>query len=308
MKPSIGTADRRQVDMNRMLCAFSSRTRGPVSQLVIELDNRVRKISERHIGQLRLTLDSYSLCQPSLLALDTTSQVLSSIRDVRDGGDFRAPSVLRELERLHGLILRTLPNLKIIHASDPAWLVLQSINRELALTEDALRALLPFQAPATEPSDGVFVPTELLFEAHRILLPPERMALISGRVMDGKTMLTAMFDVTPLGLVNSGHVQGDPKTLAQTLIAMEQSGSYLAAWIHSHPCRGPHATTPSPTDRRQYADLVRHYTADLIGLIVVADRYVRVWGDAVESGRISVEFIGSGVEAVQEAQHVYRLA
>jgi proteasome lid subunit RPN8/RPN11 len=294
--------------MDRMLFELSTRTRGPVSKLVIDLEKRVRKLSERHLRQLRPTLDSYPLCEPALLALNTTSQVRSCIRDLRDGGDFRAPSVLMELERLQALIQRTVLHLKVIHSWDPAWLVLQGVNRELALTEDALRPLVPPVAPpAMEPPAGVYIPTELLFEACRMLLPPERMALISGRVMDGRTMLTAMFDVTPPGSVNAGHVHGDPKQLAHTLITMEQSGSYLAAWIHSHPWQGPDATTPSSTDRRQYADLVRHYTADLVGLIVVADRYVRVWGDAMESGRIKVHFVGSGVEAVKEAQHVYRL-
>ena len=294
--------------MDRMFIELPTRIRGPVSKLVIDLEKRVRKLSERHLRQLRLTLDSYALCEPSLLALNTTSQVRSCIKDLRDGGDFRAPSVLRELERLQELIQRRVPQLKVIHSWDPAWLVLQGINRELALTQDALRPLVPRAAPpATELPAGVYIPTELLFEACRILLPPERMALISGRALDGRTMLTAMFDVTPPGSVNAGHVHGDPKQLAHTLIAMEQSGSYLAAWVHSHPGHGPDATTPSPTDRHQYADLVRHYTADLVGLIVVADRYVRVWGDAVESGRIKVHFVGSGIETVKEAQHVYRL-
>src|SRR5713226_64096 len=143
-----------------------------------------------------------------------------------------------ELERLQLLIQRTIPHLTVTHSSDPAWLVLQGINRELALTEDALRPLVPLGALATEPPAGVYIPTELLFEACRILLPPERMALISGRVLDGRTMLTAMFDVTPPGSVNAGHVHGDPKKLAHTLIAMEQSGSYLAGWAHSHPWHG----------------------------------------------------------------------
>src|ERR1700680_388148 len=272
--------------MNRRLFERRTRTRGPVSKLIIDLDKRARKLTERHLRQLRLTLDSYPLCEPSLLALNATSQVRSCLRDVRDGGDLRAPSVLRELERLQALIQRTVPHLAVIHSSDPAWLVLQGINRQLALTADALRPLVPPGAPpATEPLAGVYLPTELLFEAYRMLLPPERMALISGRALDGRTMLTAMFDVTPPGSVNAGHVHGDPAQLAHTLIAMEQSGSYLAAWIHSHPWQGADATTPSPTDRRQYADLVRHYTADLVGVIVVADRYVRIWGDAVESGR-----------------------
>ncbi len=293
--------------MDRMFLELPTRTRGPVSKLVIDLEKRVRTLSERHLRQLRLTLDSYPLCEPSLLALNTTSQVRSCIRDVRDGGDLRAPSVLRELERLQVLIQRTVPHLKVIHSWDPAWLVLQGINRELALTQDALRPLVPPVAPATEPAAGVYIPTELLFEACRILLPPERMALIAARALDGRTMLTAMFDVTPPGSVNAGHVHGDPKQLAHTLIAMEQSGSYLAAWVHSHPGHGPDATTPSSTDRHQYADLVRHYTADLVGLIVVADRYVRVWGDAVESGRITVHFVGNGVEAAEEGAHVYRL-
>jgi proteasome lid subunit RPN8/RPN11 len=290
-----------------MVIELLTRTQGPVSTLVNDLERRVRKLSEQHVRQLRPTLDSYPLCEPALLALNITSQVRSRIKDVRDGRDLRAPSVLMELERLQQLIQRTLPHLHVSHASDPAWLVLQRLSRELALTEDALRPLVPPGALTTEPPAGLYIPTELLFDACRRLLPPERMALIAGRVLDGRAMLTTMFDVTPPGSVHAGHVHGDPQTLAHTLIAMERSGAYLAAWIHSHPWQGPDATAPSSTDRRQYADLVRHYTADLVGVIVVADRYVRIWGDAIESGRIQVHFVGTGIEGVKEAQHVYRL-
>jgi len=288
---------------------FPRRRAGSVVSIVTELDDRLRRLSDQHLRQLRGTLNSFAVCEPSLVALHTLSKARSVITDLRNGDDFQADVIVQELEHLQRLVQESRASLKIARASDPAWLTLSALSRELALSLDAARSRVSSRTtPEPELAGGLFVPTELFFEAHRTLLPPERMALLSGRVVEGKTTLTALFDVTPFGAVNAGHVRGDGKQLAQALIAMERTGSFLAAWIHSHPWIGPEATRPSPTDRRQYADLVRHYTPDLVGLIIVADGHLRAWGDAVESGRTKLHFIGDGVEPVKEHDHVYRLA
>jgi hypothetical protein len=63
---------------------------------------------------------------------------------------------------------------------------------------------------------------------------------------------------------------------------------------------------PSQIDQQQYADWTRHY-GELIGIILVADGHLRLWGRAVESGDVRVEIVGAGVHRVLEHQHVYRL-
>lgn len=90
-------------------------------------------------------------------------------------------------------------------------------------------------------------------------------------------------------------------------MTFERAGVQVAGWLHSHPGSGPGATMPSHIDRRQYAEWRRHYGDRLVGIIVVADGHVRLWGDAVESGHLRVELVGTGVHQLQEDHHVYRL-
>ncbi len=294
--------------MRPTLFEFPTRARGPVSRVLVDLDKRIRRLAERQVDDVRGKLGAYAICEPSLSALRTVSWVSSVIRDLCDGSDFTPQHVATELDRAHAVVQQAVVVLDVVHSFDPARLVLQSTAREIGLTLDELRPHLPVVHQKTAIAvPGVHLPTELLFDAQHYLFPPERMALISGRAIDGKTLLTTAFDVTPPGPVNSGHVSGDPQRLAGALIAMERAGAYLAAWIHSHPWRGAEATQPSSTDRQQYADLVRHYTKDLVGIIVVSDGHFRIWGDAVESGHIQLQLVGDGVQTICEENHVYRL-
>ena len=151
----------------------------------------------------------------------------------------------------------------------------------------------------------IYVPSELLLQAHDLLMPAERMGVIGGRLIGDRFILSTLHDVTGRGSL--AHVTADPAKLARALISLERAGASLAGWIHSHPGSGPWATTPSGIDRAQYADWIRPYSDRLVGLIVVRDGYVRVWGDAVERGTTRVEMLGDGVRKVKEARHVYRL-
>lgn len=151
----------------------------------------------------------------------------------------------------------------------------------------------------------ILVPADILHHAVDVLMPAERMGVSAGRLTAGRLMLTTMYDVT--GIAGHVHVRADARKLACALTGFDRSGVELLAWIHSHPGSGAGATLPSPVDRQQYADWVRHYTDQLVGIIVVEDGFVRFWGDAVERNRVRIAIVGQGVRRVEGAQHVYRL-
>ncbi len=137
------------------------------------------------------------------------------------------------------------------------------------------------------------------------LFPAERMVVGAGRRSTGTVTVDALFDVT--GIASPGGVKADPSLLGQALIAMSQSGTYFALWIHSHPGSGPGATHPSNIDLRQHADWLKNYSPDLVSAIMVADRYFRLWGTALETGAISVCITGDGVVPVSAREHIYKL-
>jgi proteasome lid subunit RPN8/RPN11 len=151
----------------------------------------------------------------------------------------------------------------------------------------------------------VLVPSELLYQAVHQLCPAERMGVMPVRSIMGRTVLGSLHDVTGVG--QPVHVRADPARLAAALIGFERAGAALGGWIHSHPGLGPGATMPSNIDRAQYADWLHDYSQRLIGLIVVADGFVRFWGDAVESGSTHIEIVGDGVCQLRGHRHVYRL-
>jgi proteasome lid subunit RPN8/RPN11 len=150
-----------------------------------------------------------------------------------------------------------------------------------------------------------YMPTEALMQALGSLMPPERMGVFAGRWMGGRFVSSTLYDVT--GHAHRSYVRADPRALGDALLAFERAGVELAVWIHSHPGAGPGATVPSSIDRQQYANWSRHYGTQLIGMIVVRDGYIRVWGDAVESGRAGLAFLGDGLDPLEGYTHVYRL-
>ena len=152
----------------------------------------------------------------------------------------------------------------------------------------------------------VIVPSDLLFQAVDVLLPAERMAVIAGRRIGDRVILGTMYDVT--GVARRTHVRADPGKLRQALITFEKAGVELMGWAHSHPGTGPASTAPSPTDWEQYADWARHYGEALIGIIVVADGFVRLWGDGVDQQCVVADVVGAGVCRAGGHRHVYKLA
>lgn len=154
----------------------------------------------------------------------------------------------------------------------------------------------------------IVIPSDVLMHAHATLFPPERMSVIAGRPLGGGIILGAAYDVTGTGRdTNRVHVRAEPRKLAQALMGFEFAGVRLSAWMHSHPGSGPLATHPSMIDVAQFRGWTVDFP-DLVALIIVADGFVRIWGDAVESGRLRPEISGPGVERIRGEDHVYRLA
>lgn len=150
----------------------------------------------------------------------------------------------------------------------------------------------------------VVIPSDLVYQLYHELLPAERMAVVAGREgIDGMVTLGAAFDVT--GPASWTHVRADPEKLARALMAMEFSGTHLAAWIHSHPGTGGEGTRPSPIDTDQHADWIRVYTPHLVSGILAEGGWLRLWGTAVEQGAIQIDLTGTGIN--KEDTHVYRL-
>lgn len=177
---------------------------------------------------------------------------------------------------------------------------LDAIERDLHRAFKDLSLLLDRRRQAT-----MYLPSDVLVHAWPALMPPERMGVIAGRELDRRFILSGMYDVT--GRASRSHVQADRHKLAQALLSFERTGLEFSAWIHSHPGHGPGATTPSATDRAQYADWTRDYNPGLLGLIVVKDGHLRLWGEAVETGTVRVEIVGAGLRPLPGHRHVYRL-
>lgn len=151
----------------------------------------------------------------------------------------------------------------------------------------------------------IVIGSDLLYQAHSALFPAERMLAIAGRRSGTTVFLGAGFDVT--GHSSAGYVRADPDRLARALISMDLSGTFLASWWHSHPGRGALATCPSLIDLNQQDDWLREFWSSLLGAILVEDGWLRLWGAALEEGRIEVQVVGPGVVEEDRHEHLYRL-
>jgi len=148
--------------------------------------------------------------------------------------------------------------------------------------------------------------SDSLYQAYYNLFPAEKMLVLSGREDKKGKSLGAAFDVT--GKANVGHVQADPKKLANALISMTLTETHLAAWFHSHPGKGKVSTNPSSIDIEQYNDWLQDYSNNLVSAIFVNDRWVRFWGENLCNGNYRLRIVGNGVTKDNEHEHVYRLA
>lgn len=174
-----------------------------------------------------------------------------------------------------------------------------------AFSEDNAKQLSPAGSELKVGIPRMVIPSPIIYQLHHALFPPEKMLVGAGRRDGTDVFIEAVFEVT--GEANSGHVRANPDSLGRALIAMEETGTYLALWVHSHPGRGEGMTHPSNTDVKQHADWLKHYSADLVSAIMVEDRFVRFWGMAIENGTVSVTVNGAGVKQEDENEYLYRI-
>lgn len=169
---------------------------------------------------------------------------------------------------------------------------------ETAVLTDGNQKVLP-----TQPR--LVIPATLLYQLHFSLFPAEQMMVGAGKRNGQDISIDAVFDVT--GDASAGYVRANPNRLGRALVAMSETDTHFALWIHSHPGRGKEASHPSNIDRNQESDWLRDYSADLVNAIMVEDRFVRFWGKALEEARINVVIAGTGIKKDAEHENIYRL-
>lgn len=155
----------------------------------------------------------------------------------------------------------------------------------------------------TQTTQRMVIHVSVLSTLHKSLFPAERMIVIAGIRKDNNINIGRIYDVT--GVASSGHVRANADLLGRALVEMEESDTYFAFWVHSHPGIGGGATHPSSTDLNQEQDWLKDFSPDLVNAIMVKDGCVRFWGKSIEEKRVVVEIVGHGVEKLEE--NIYRL-
>ena len=157
-------------------------------------------------------------------------------------------------------------------------------------------------------SDGIshrkmIITSSILYQLHQSLFPAERMMVAAGIRNGDDIEIGGVFEVT--GKASAANVQASPDQLGRALIAMEESNTHFAWWIHSHPGRGKSSTNPSSIDLNQERDWLKDYSPDLVNAIMVKDRFIRFWGISIDEKRVTIKIVGSGVKKVEE--NVFKL-
>jgi hypothetical protein len=176
---------------------------------------------------------------------------------------------------------------------------------EYAGNGDQSEPLAPSESSAVTPPTRMKITSDLLYQMHHNLFPAEKMLVASGKRNAASVEIGAVFEVT--GKASNGHVHADRERLARALIAMDLTETHFALWVHSHPGTGKDCTRPSPTDLAQHKDWLQDYSADLVSAIMVQDRWIRFWGTALESGRLTLEVVGPGLIKEEPYGSVLRL-
>lgn len=164
---------------------------------------------------------------------------------------------------------------------------------------------LPVSGNSVTSLPRILISSTLLYQLHHSLFPAERMLVCAGCKKGETIEIDGVFDVT--GRATSGYVKADAARLARALIAMSETGKYFALWVHSHPGTGSGMTHPSSTDLNQEAEWLKDYSSNLVSAIMVEDRFIRFWGNALDEKRVTVEITGPGVRRESETGHLYRL-
>jgi proteasome lid subunit RPN8/RPN11 len=181
-----------------------------------------------------------------------------------------------------------------------------TLRIDFRTTEPASRELSKPPRDLRPHDQRLTIPTDLMFSAWRQLFPAERMLVFGARPTKYGARITSLSDVTEQR-PSAVHVRACPERMATALIDFERTGAHLGIWVHSHPGTGLRATFPSEIDLNQDKDLRQHYSDRLVGIIVVRDGWLRVWGEAITESRVRVRWSGRGIESHPGEAHVYRL-
>lgn len=236
------------------------------------------------------------------------SEIRLTVTDWLNQAEPLKPSLLRS--ELQGLSTRVN---KLLEAEDPNhYLARRGWAKLIHVLIEADHSLadLPVEEigePEPKPCiPQVLLPCELLYQAFYNLFPAERMLVAAGRREADEIRTSALFDVTGKG--NGGYVRADPLALGRALIAMENSGSFLVAWFHSHPGKGAEATHPSTIDLGQYNDWMQHFSSELTCAILVQDGWIRFWGANFEKKAYQLQLIGKGIKQEKNHGDLYRFS
>ncbi len=253
----------------------------------------------RQIAGLRRCGESPAQVEVLAAFLPRIAEVRAAlVRTLQDGSD---PRPVRDiLHRLAGEVLSNLEALPEDHR-----VARENLLRTLGLLNRADAQMAMCLEETRAGARSIVLPSAIAYQFCHLLFPPERLLVVAGRRQGKSTILEATFDVT--GSNSGGHVRADPTRLGRALIAMDLSDTYLAAWVHSHPGTGPEATCPSATDLHQHQDWLQDYSPDLVGVIAVADGWIRFWGPALEHGQVRLQVIGSGIHPEDKDECLYRL-
>ncbi len=163
----------------------------------------------------------------------------------------------------------------------------------------------PKQLPLTTGATGrrMIIHSSVLVQLNQSLFPAERMIVAAGVKCGGDISVGGVYDVT--GEASQAGVKADANLLGRALIAMETTETYFALWVHSHPGQGKNATRPSSIDLNQEQDWLKDYSPNLVNAIMVRDRFIRFWGKSIETNRVTIKVVGSGVQKIEP--NIYKL-
>jgi len=124
--------------------------------------------------------------------------------------------------------------------------------------------------------------------------PIEDLHLATGVILDGTFVLN---DLILLRSVERslGGTSASPAETRRALLTMEAFGLKCGGLFHSHPGRGPSATIPSGTDRRNHETWEEAFP--VVGGIFTHDGFVRFFK---ASGRPRVDVLGKKVRRIDE--------
>jgi hypothetical protein len=130
--------------------------------------------------------------------------------------------------------------------------------------------------------------------------PLESLAYLSG-VRCRETTVIDQLVTFKLDVQTEVYVRGNPMSVADALIAMDERGDLLEGTIHCQPGEGPSATLPSGIDRKHHRRL-ESVGYKPLGIIMSRDGHFRFYTDRMP---FEVQVVGNDVVKLSDTS--YRL-